>query len=111
MVIIPFFLCIINIYKNKIKPFKSLKKLFNMKTAIKISVITVFIFFFGYETAHPMFDTVASWIGPFFTRVIGISFTLLASYCAFSLFHQYGYDIEDIDNDLDEEKETKTSSK
>lgn len=82
-----------------------------MKTAIKISVIVVYIFIFGYETAHPLFDTVAYWIGPFFARVTGICFTLLAGYCAFRLYQQYGPAVEDIDDNWDEEEETETSSK
>lgn len=78
-----------------------------MRTAIKISVIVVFIFIFGYETANPLFDTVASWIGPFFTRVTGTGFTLLAGYCAFSLFTQFCPETEDIDDDSNEETSSK----
>ena len=82
-----------------------------MKTAIKISVIVVYIFFFGYEIAHPLFDTIAYWIGPFFTRLTGMGFTLLAGYCAFRLFQQYGPVVENDDNISDEKKETENSSK
>lgn len=74
-----------------------------MKTAIKISILVVYIFLFGYETAHPLFDTVANCIGVFFTRVTGTGFTLLAGYCAFSLFKQYGPEIKDVDDNFDNE--------
>lgn len=83
-----------------------------MKTAIKISIIAIYIFMIGYETAHPLFDTIAYWIGPFLTKILGMSFTLLTGYCAFRLFIQYGPEgKDDFDDKWDDEEETENSSK